>query len=80
MTKKKGVTDDFGASQYSKISRLPYRSSRFVILYVHQGSAGRWGFLPFHSFLLHGVRKLLAKSHSVRDIVTAPAPNPVFIF
>lgn len=66
--------------QYGKISRLPYRSSRLVVVQIHECAAGRGRFLILHAFFLHSVCEFFAKPHTVGDVVTAASPEPVFVF
>ena len=66
--------------QYGKISRLSYRSSRLVVVQIHECAACRGSFLTLHAFFLNSVREIFAKPHAICDIVAATSPEPVFVF
>lgn len=66
--------------QYGKIPRLPYRSSSLVVVQIHERAAGCRSFLILHAFLLNSVCEILAKPHTVGDIVAATSPQPIFVF
>ena len=47
---------------------------------IHQRPASCSWFLSFHTLFLNSICKFFAESNAVRDVITAPSPQPILIF